>query len=119
MEQVIKDYLSELNDCCSSTDWENLQKLGIALLEAWKSGRQVFLCGNGGSAANAVHIANDWIYAVSNTQGYGLKAQALPANTAILTCLANDEGYDKIYSFQLSVLANPGDILIVLSGSGN
>ena len=44
---------------------------------------------------------------------------ALSANSAVLTCLANDEGYDQIYSLQLGVLARPGDVLIVYSGSGN
>jgi D-sedoheptulose 7-phosphate isomerase len=84
-----------------------------------KNGRQVFLCGNGGSAGNAVHLANDFLYGISKTHGSGLRVTALSANSAVITCLANDEGYDHIFSMQLAVQAQHGDVLIVLSGSGN
>src|SRR5262245_42050503 len=93
--------------------------LADELLDCWKSGRQVFLCGNGGSAANAMHIANDLLYGVSKTPGSGLRAHALSANPAVVTCLANDQGYDVIFSMQLAVQARKNDVLVVLSGSGN
>ncbi len=79
----------------------------------------MFIAGNGGSAGNAVHLANDFLYAMSKRAGSGLCVEALPANPAVLTCLANDEGYDSIFSLQLAVQARPGDVLIVFSGSGN
>ncbi len=93
--------------------------LGEVLLTAWKEGRGVFLCGNGGSAGNAVHMANDFLYGAGAKVGTGLKVEALSANVAVLTCLANDLGYENIYAQQLRVKARPGDVLIVLSGSGN
>ena len=96
-----------------------VEALTRELADCWRTGRQVFLCGNGGSAANAVHIANDFLYAVSKTPGSGLRVHALPANAAVITCLANDEGYDTVFSLQLAVQARPSDVLIVLSGSGN
>jgi len=96
-----------------------LEQLANGLKSAWAENRQVFLFGNGGSAANAMGIANDWIYPVSKTFGEGLRVHALPANTSTLTCMANDEGYDQIFAYQLAVLAQPGDIAIALSGSGN
>ncbi|MEQ9303551.1 MAG: SIS domain-containing protein, partial [Marinoscillum sp.] len=65
------------------------------------------------------HLANDWIYGISKTFGSGLRVTALPANGSVTTCLANDEGYENIFSYQLAVLAQPGDIAIALSGSGN
>ena len=80
---------------------------------------QVFICGNGGSAGNAIHIANDYLYGIAKRPGGGLRVNALSANPAVLTCLANDIGYEHIYSEQLSVMANADDLLIVLSGSGN
>lgn len=79
----------------------------------------MFFCGNGGSAGNAIHLANDFLYGIAEKTGAGLKVQALSANQAVMTCLGNDVGYDAIYSEQLAVLAEPGDLLIVLSGSGN
>jgi D-sedoheptulose 7-phosphate isomerase len=79
----------------------------------------VFICGNGGSAGNAIHLANDFLYGVAKQTGGGIRVSALSANPAVITCLANDVGYDYIYSEQLAVLAKAGDILIGLSGSGN
>jgi len=80
---------------------------------------RVFLCGNGGSAANAMHFANDLVYAVAEKTGAGIDAVALSANPAVLTCLGNDVGYENIYSEQLAVSGKEGDALIVFSGSGN
>src|SRR5262249_43298860 len=62
---------------------------------------------------------NDLFYGITKKRGPGLRVHALPANVGLLTCLANDEGYANIYSAQLATLANPGDVLIALSGSGN
>ena len=73
--------------------------------------RQVFLCGNGGSAANATHIANDLI-------SVGIRAHSLTADVATLTAIANDFDYASVFARQLSVLADKGDLLVLLSGSG-
>ena len=59
------------------------------------------------------------MYGIAKKTGGGLRVNALSANAAVLTCLANDVGYDHIYSEQLAVLGEQGDLLIVLSGSGN
>jgi D-sedoheptulose 7-phosphate isomerase len=114
-----KDYARRLAAAVEQLDDAALQELAQALQTCWAEGRQIFLAGNGGSAGNAIHIANDLIYGAGVNAGKGLKAVALPANAAVTTCLANDLGYEKIFSEQLRVLAEPGDILIVLSGSGN
>jgi len=98
---------------------ETLALIANRLTATLRSGGVLYFCGNGGSAGNAVHLANDFLYGISRTLGSGLRVHALPANTAVLTCLANDEGYDQIYSLQLAVQARAGDVLIVLSGSGN
>jgi len=112
-------YSRRLAETLDAFDWAPVETLAEDLLDAWKTGRQVFFCGNGGSAGNAVHLANDFVYALSKTPGSGIRAHALPANSAVITCLANDEGYDKIFSLQLGVMAREGDILICFSGSGN
>jgi len=113
------DYARRLQDVLKSSDWTQAARLAEDLRECWRAGRQVFLCGNGGSAANALHLANDFLYGVSKTLGSGLRVTALPANSSVLTCLANDVGYDAVFSAQLAVQANRGDVLIALSGSGN
>lgn len=119
MESIINDYREKINLALKSPAINLVTELAEALYMAWKDGNTVFLCGNGGSAGNAIHLANDFNYGVDKENGIGLKVDALPSNQSIITCLANDEGYDHIYSQQLKVRANKGDILIVLSGSGN
>ncbi len=111
------DYARRLALALSAHNWAD----GLAedLRDCRDSGRQVFLCGNGGSAGNAIHLANDLLYGISKTVGVGLRVSALPANSSVITCLANDVGYDAIFSAQLAVQARRGDVLIALSGSGN
>ncbi|MEM7620831.1 MAG: SIS domain-containing protein [Pseudomonadota bacterium] len=113
------DYGHRLNTLLEEMDWTPVQELANDLISCWAEKRQVFICGNGGSAANAVHMANDFIYGISKIKGKGLRVDALTSNGAVITCLANDEGYDEIFATQLEVKANPDDLLIVLSGSGN
>ena len=100
-----------------------VEKLAIHLRKIWQEERNLFICGNGGSAANAIHLANDFHYGVGacGNPPYtkGLKVEALPANAGVITCLGNDIGYENIYSHQLNNKATTGDLLIVLSGSGN
>jgi D-sedoheptulose 7-phosphate isomerase len=112
-------YARKLGTELARADWTGVARLADELFDCWKSGRQVFLCGNGGSAANAMHLANDFLYGISKRHGSGLRVIALPSNASVLTCLANDEGYDSIFSLQLAVQAKAGDVLIALSGSGN
>jgi D-sedoheptulose 7-phosphate isomerase len=120
MQELIDLYVTRLSQTLRMDAMRQVPVLATALRDAWQAGQSVFLCGNGGSAGNAVHLANDMLYGagVNNWHG-GLKVEALSANTAVLTCLANDIGYDQIYSEQLRIKAKAGDVLIVLSGSGN
>ena len=89
---------------CAKTGW--YLKLAKAILKA----KRVYLIGNGGSAANAIHIANDLI-------SCGIKAQAIP-DIATLTAIANDFSYEEVFARAIRTLADPGDLLIALTGSG-
>lgn len=113
------DYANRLQASLAAAEWSGVAGLAADIHDCWLQKRQVFFCGNGGSAGNAIHLANDFLYGIAKNSGGGLRVNALSANPAVITCLANDIGYDRIYSEQLSVLANPGDLLVVLSGSGN
>lgn len=113
------DYLCRLKVALDKIPHEPLEELARALLRAWTEKRHLFIFGNGGSAGNAIHLANDFLYGISKQFGHALRVTALPANSAVVTCLANDEGYDGIFFRQLAVLAEPGDIAIAFSGSGN
>jgi D-sedoheptulose 7-phosphate isomerase len=113
------DYAARLSRLLTATNWAVIVPLAEELLDCWKTGRQVFWAGNGGSAGNATHLSNDFLYPISKRRGSGIRAHALTANAPIITCLANDEGYDEVFAMQLAVLAKPGDVLIAFSGSGN
>ena len=116
---AFQDYAGKLTDALARQDWQNATVLANELAAAWRDGRRVFICGNGGSAANAIHWANDFLYPVAKSGGKGMKMSALPANVSVLTCLANDIGYENVFATQLATEAEAGDVLIVLSGSGN
>ena len=114
-----ESYSKKLQQVLESSDWSPIEELADDIQKCWNEGRRVFLCGNGGSAGNAIHLANDFIYGIAKKTGGGLKAISLSDNSAVITCLANDVGYDYIFSEQLAVQAEEYDLLIVLSGSGN
>jgi D-sedoheptulose 7-phosphate isomerase len=112
-------YSARLQQVLACTDWSAVSMLAQDMLKCWKGKKQVFLCGNGGSAGNAIHLANDFLYGVAKQNGAGIRALALSANSAIMSCLGNDLGYEHVFSEQLAVHAQEGDLLIALSGSGN
>ena len=118
-QELARDYLLRLDQATKLIPIDAVEQLAQALMDCWSSRKQVFLIGNGGSAGNAVHLANDFIYGISKRLGAGIRMHALPANQAMITCLGNDVGYENIFSHQLAVLADEGDVLIALSGSGN
>tara|TARA_Y100001968_G_C19156986_1_gene618920 strand:- start:174 stop:770 length:597 start_codon:yes stop_codon:yes gene_type:complete len=116
-------YLRLLANSFSEKIVNKIETLTDDLQKVWEKGNKVFICGNGGSAANAIHISNDFIYGIGQCGDFnrkaGIRIEALTANSSIITCLANDIGYENIFSYQLQVKAEKDDLLIVLSGSGN
>lgn len=113
------EYSHRLQDVLAKSDWSPVVKLAEDLQLCLKENRRLFICGNGGSAGNAIHLANDFLYGIAKRSGGGLKVLSLSDNPAVITCLANDLGYDQIFSEQLAVQGEKNDLLIVLSGSGN
>lgn len=87
------------------------------VIDAYKGGGKVLLIGNGGSAADAQHIAGELVGRFK-LERIGLPAIALSTNTSILTALSNDYEYDTVFSRQLKALANDNDVLIAITTSG-
>ena len=108
--------ISGLETLENSPLWPKVVKI---VLNARDKKREIFLAGNGGSAANANHLATDLMYA-ANARGKGtFRVHSLASNPSVLSCIANDTGYQNIFATQLNALAQSGDLLLVFSGSGN
>lgn len=90
----------------------------IIATEALKNGNKILLCGNGGSAADAQHIAAE-LSGRYKVERKGLAGIALTTDTSVLTAVANDFGFERIFDRQVEALARPGDILIGISTSGH
>ena len=95
-----------------------IEKVVDTIVAAFKKGRRVYFCGNGGSAADAQHLAAEFsgrFYADRKA----LPAEALHCNTSYLTAVANDYGYDAVYARMIDGIGEKGDVLVGLSTSGN
>lgn len=97
---------------------EDLEKASLMAVKVLKRGNKILLCGNGGSAADAQHIAAELVGRYK-TERRGLPAVAITTDTSALTAIANDYGYDRVFDRQTEALANKGDLLIGISTSGN
>lgn len=104
-----------------SVDEAEVASLIDLLYDAYRRRAMVFVIGNGGSAANASHFAQDLAKgtAPSPEHGQRLRALSLTDNVAFFSALGNDEGYDQVFVQQLRTYASPGDLLVAISGSGN
>ncbi len=112
-------YLNSLKETIAGLNLDELERIVDALQEAQKNARQVFLFGNGGSAAMASHFACDLAKIAAVPGKSRLRAISLTDNVAIITAIANDISYDDIFVEQMSVLWNQGDLAIGISASGN
>ena len=95
-----------------------IDRAGDLILATLQRGGKLLICGNGGSAAEAGHFATELVGRYAKTRR-SLPAVALSADGALLTCIGNDFGFDQVFSRQISGLGRPGDLVVVLSSSGN
>lgn len=117
--EFIQDYISTLQLTMDQLPHHLIADVIDILQQARRKGSQVFILGNGGSASTASHFACDL---AKNTRQEGLphfRVIGLTDNMAIISALANDEGYENVFSEQLVGLVRPEDIVIAISASGN
>lgn len=112
------EYLGHLANVLARIDRAEVGRFIETVLEARERGSRIFFIGNGGSAATASHFAND-VAIGSGDYERPFRAQSLTDNVAILTAIGNDFGYDEVFARQLRVLAEPDDVLVAISASGN
>jgi D-sedoheptulose 7-phosphate isomerase len=97
---------------------ESISKVVNVITDAFRKGKKLYLCGNGGSAADAQHLAAEFTGRFYKDRS-ALPAEALHCNTSYLTSVGNDYGFDEVYARMIKGIAQPGDVLIGLSTSGN
>jgi len=114
----IQWYLKEVGDILEQLPADQIAQIIHALEQARMERRQIFLIGNGGSAATASHFANDLLKATVADGKPRMKAIALTDNIPIMLAYANDCGYETIFAEQLDALSEPGDLVVAFSGSG-
>ncbi len=112
-------YVNHLAEILLNLDFESIGAVIDLFREARSKGSVIFLCGNGGSAATSAHFANDLGFGASQDGKIPFRAVCLASNSAFLTCLANDIGYENVFSWQLRNLMRPGDVVVAISASGN
>ncbi len=115
----IENYISHLHATLDALAEETIQAVIELLHETRMSQQQIFIMGNGGSAATASHMVCDFM---KNTRQPGLpnmRVIGLADNMPVFSALANDEGYENVFSGQLESFVQPGDVVIAISGSGN
>jgi D-sedoheptulose 7-phosphate isomerase len=116
---LFQEYLGGLKELIDQVSEEFVEDLVSALEEAWKTDKRVLLLGNGGSSSTASHIVADLQKMVQLDTGKALKALCVSDSVPLLTAWANDTEYANVFSKQVSCWAEPGDIVIAISGSGN
>ena len=97
---------------------KTIEKVVVEITLAFKAGNRIYFCGNGGSAADAQHLAAEFSGRFYKDR-VALPAEALHCNTSYLTAVANDYGYEHVYARLIEGIGQPGDVLVGLSTSGN
>ncbi len=114
----VDEYLTETREIAERSDRADLGRVIAALFDAWREDRHVYTCGNGGSAANASHLACDLAKFTHCPGKRRLKASSLCDNAALISALTNDVGFGHVFSEQLEAVFQPGDVLVCLSVHG-
>ena len=111
-------YLSYLNQVLAGFNIEDISAFVKILVEVRECDAQIFFMGNGGSATTASHFANDLVIG-TRSWSKPFRAMSLTDNQAIVTAIANDDGYENIFVMQLQALMKKGDAVVAISASGN
>ena len=119
IEAHVRDYANALSKALLSIDWQQLYS-AISVIETVRvRGARLWVAGNGGSAAISDHLLCDWVKSTFTSSQPPIRVHSLVSDTALLTACANDFGYEAAFSRQLEMQAEPGDVLICISSSGN
>jgi D-sedoheptulose 7-phosphate isomerase len=115
----LRKYQADVLGVIQAIDLEKIGQVIEALARARDEGRRIFVCGNGGSASTASHFVCDLVKGASYQRDKRFKIMALTDSLPTLTAYSNDVGYDCVFVEQLKNFAEPGDVVLAISGSGN
>src|SRR5437867_204043 len=121
----VRPFLERIGEELRRIDPEEIKLLAEAIYHCYQNGRTVFLCGNGGSGSNCSHLCEDLGKGTLRREDFDndrkrrLRIISLTDNTPYILAWGNDEGFERIFLEQLKNFAQPGDLLIAISGSGN
>jgi D-sedoheptulose 7-phosphate isomerase len=119
IEAHVKAYADAVSTALLSIDWRQLNHAIAEIENARMRQARLWVAGNGGSAAIADHLLCDWVKGTFTPSQVPIHVHSLVSNTALLTACANDFGYEVSFSRQIEMQAQPGDIVICISSSGN
>ena len=118
-EHFYQEYHKYLSKLLDNLDYKAIEEVTKLILEKSRDGQDIFLVGNGGSAATASHFATDLVQCSQPEAGLYFRAISLADNVPLLTALSNDKGYEEVFTGQIRNLFRKNDILIAISASGN
>ena len=120
MKELINKHIQEHNDVLDSISQldESIEKVANVFISCLEKGGTIFWCGNGGSASDSQHLAGELVGRFVDERK-PLKSIALTADSAVMTCIVNDYGYEHIFSRQVEALGSKGDVLVGITTSGN
>lgn len=111
-------YFGRVRAALDGVKADAIDEVAQLLVHARETDSLVLVAGNGGSASTASHMATD-LGVGSHKRGMGLRAICLSDNTSVLTATANDISFERVFAEQIELLAAPGDVVILISASGN
>jgi len=115
----VANYADALRTALAAVDRTSLERAFALLEETLLAGNRLLVAGNGGSAAISDHLTCDWMKGTRAAGAPVLEVRSLVADTPLVTAIANDYGYDRIFAAQLEMIARAGDLCILISSSGN
>jgi D-sedoheptulose 7-phosphate isomerase len=119
MNFTVSNYLKQLSKLTENINVAEVDSAIATITQAYNDNRKIFTCGNGGSATTASHYITDWNKMTNLATGKKFRGISLCDNVGLITAYANDISYTEVFSGQLKTTMDPGDLLIVISGSGN
>ncbi|NSZ60845.1 SIS domain-containing protein [Agrobacterium tumefaciens] len=114
-----RDYVGAFGHAMESLDFAALERAAEVVFFAGRDGKRIYVVGNGGSAAIADHLCCDWTKGTSCSGHSTIKTHSLSSNVALYSAIANDYGFENVFSTQVDFFGEAGDVLIAISSSGN